>query len=298
MLKNEAIGKLKPIINNLALKNNWINGKKSLVMAQILLESGWLKHTKGNNCLGIKVPEDKISIWKNKQLLWTKEWDKNTGKYKSVQAWFMTYPSIEACIESGYIKTLSLSRYKDTRNSLDWWEATDMIKRNQYATSPRYTENLRNLILSNKIYEIDFRHEPDDYLTENFKYGETFSNVRIGNKTYLRVIENPPKYDAHRLDLFFEVQVVRDTIDKPIVVTPMGCSYRIPQYNAQIGGAKGSQHLTASAVDIYAPRGYTGYQLYKIFMEVTDIRRYGIAHSWIHVDIRKPKTGDSDIWYY
>jgi len=294
LTKTQAINILKPIINNLAKKHDWIEGKKSLVMSQILLESGWLRHAPGNNCLGIKVPESKIELWQNKQLLWTKEWDKETGKYKRVKAWFMTYPSVEDCIESGYIKTLSLSRYKDTRESLDWWEATDWIKRNGYATSPAYTENLRKTILKNKLYEIDFRHKPDNKITENFKYYETFSNVRIGNRTYLRVIENPPAYDGYRYSLFFRVQIVRNVLGKPLIITPNGCNYRIKQYNAQVGGSEKSQHLTALAVDLCVPRGMTAYGLYEIFKNRTDINGFGIGKNFIHVDLRDKDT----VWYY
>lgn len=298
MTTTETINKLKPIIDSLARKNSWIVGKKSLVMAQVLLESGWLRSCPNNNCLGIKVPVSKINVWNNKQLLWTKEWNKSTGKYEDVQAWFMTYPSLEACIESGYIKVLSYPRYKDTRDSLDWWEATQWIKYNGYATSPRYTENLRNLILSNKLYEIDFRHNPEDRMTENFKYGESFSNVRIGYKTYYRIIENPALHDVNRGILVGHLQRVRSIIAKPLTVTPNGCWYRQPQYNAQVGGVANSQHLYGKAVDIYAPRGFTGYDLYKVFKEFTDIRRFGIAKTWIHVDIGEVKSGDEDVWYY
>jgi uncharacterized protein YcbK (DUF882 family) len=290
MLKKQAIQKLKPIIDNLAEKHNWIKGKKSLVMAQVLLESGYLKHCPNNNCLGIKWTS-KYPV-SRKQMLWTYEYV--NGKYIKVQAPFLTFESLEQCIEEGYIRVLSLSRYKPVRDSIDWWDATAQIKYCGYATSKNYTENLRKLILDNKIYEIDFRHNPEEDLTEDFKYKETFSNVRIGSKTYRRVIENPPEYDDNRINLFFEIQVVRDVISKPIVVTPMGCNYRINQYNAQIGGASKSQHLTASAADI-SVRGYTGYSLYQKFKELTDIKGYGISSkNWIHVDIRSKPA----IWYY
>jgi len=290
MLKKQAIQKLKPIIDNLAEKHNWIKGKKSLVMAQVLLESGWLKHTPGNNALGIKF-SSKYPV-SRKQMLWTYEYV--NGKYIKVQAPFLTFESLEQCIEEGYIRVLSLSRYKPVRDSIDWWDATAQIKYCGYATSKNYTENLRKLILDNKIYEIDFRHNPEEDLTEDFKYKETFSNVRIGSKTYRRGIEkNPPEYDDNRINLFFEIQVVRDVISKPIVVTPMGCNYRINQYNAQIGGASKSQHLTASAADI-SVRGYTGYSLYRVFKKETDLKGYGVGKNYLHVDIRNKPA----IWYY
>ena len=288
MTKTEVINKLKPIINNLADKHRWLVGKKSLALAQVIIESGWLKHARGNNCLGIKVPKSKIGVWKNVQLLWTSEWV--NGKYVRVQCWFMTYPSIEACIESGYIKVLSLSRYKQTRESIDWWDATNYIRINGYATSPSYSNTLRKAILGNKLYEIDFRHEPDSQITEDFKYKETFSNVRIGNKTYYRVIETPPKYDENRLNLMTQYQIGRDYIGKPFIITPKGCVYRIDEYNVQTGGSSKSQHKTANGGDVYTPRGITTWEFYKIMTNKTTIKGVGYDGNWLHLDARKVKA--------
>ena len=114
MNKKQVIDRLTPIINNLAIRHNWLEGKKSMALAQIIIESGWLRHSPGNNCLGIKwtskYPESK------KQMLWTKEWI--NGKYISVKAPFVKFESIEECIEEGYVRILNLNRYKETRDSL------------------------------------------------------------------------------------------------------------------------------------------------------------------------------------
>lgn len=293
MTKADKINFLKPIIDNLAINNQWIQGKKSLVMAQVLCESGWLKHIHKNNCLGIKwtpkYPESR------KQMLWTHEWV--NGKYVKVQCPFMTYETINQCIEDGYISILNLNRYKETRDSIDWWDATNFIRLNGYATSPTYTNTLRKIIIKNKIYEIDFRHDPDEQITKDFKYRETFSNVRIGRKTYLRVIENPPEYDENRSGLMTRLQIVRNVTDRPMSVTRNGCVYRIREYNAQVGGTEKSQHRLAKAGDVKT-RGYTGHRLYMVFKNHTDIVRYGIARNWLHVDIAPAKSGDSDVWYY
>lgn len=294
MNKQQAIDTLKPIAYNLLPKYQWLNGKLSLLVAQVLVESGWLKHTPGNNCLGIKwtskYPESQ------KQMLWTKEW--NGSQYVSVKAPFVKFDSIEECIEEGYIRILSLNRYKQTREAIDWWEATNYIRLNGYATSPTYTNTLRKTILSNKLYEIDWTYSPEDNITENFKWGEVFSNVRIGWQTYRRIIEPPKEYCGNVLNLAIEMQTVRDDIGKPLVVTPNGGWYRQPSYNAQSGGTLDSQHLFGRACDIYAPRGYTGRSLYNVFRDSTSIKRCGIARNWIHVDIAEPKTPPTDIWYY
>jgi len=265
MTRSEAINTLKPIAYRLQSKHDWLRGKLSLLMSQVLCESGNLKHAHGNNCLGIKwtshYPESK------KQMLWTKEWV--DGKYISVKAPFVKFDSIEECIEQGYIRILKLKRYKETRNSVDWWDATNYIRLNGYATSPTYTSTLRKIILSNKLYEMDWRHDPDDELTSDFTYGETFN-------------------------LAVRVQKVRDKINKPLVVTRYGGWYRQPSYNALVGGVSDSKHLTCEAVDLCSPRGYSGHGLYLVFRNNTDIKRYGIASNWLHVDIAEAY----DIWYY
>ncbi len=85
---------------------------------------------------------------------------------------------------------------------------------------------------------------PNDYLTGNsrtggFKYKEFFGHG----------IEPPAEYFDNVMQCALNLQKVRDLIKKPIIITS---AYRTKQWNTQIGGAKYSQHLTASAVDSHA----------------------------------------------
>ena len=57
----------------------------------------------------------------------------------------------------------------------------------------------------------------------------------------------PPEYMPNVKELAANLQVLRDEIGAPIHIN--SC-YRPPDYNKKIGGAKTSQHLTASAADI------------------------------------------------
>ena len=291
MDKQQVLNILKSIAYNLQSKHYWLKGKLSLLLAQIIIESNWLKSTHQGNCLGIKVPKSKIDIWKNKQLLWTHEWI--NGKYVKVQCWFMTYPSIEACIESGYIKTLSYARYKETRESIDWWDATNLIRINGYATSPVYTNTLRNLILKQKLYTVDWSYDYNEPIFDNFIWGETFSNVQFKGKRYYRIIEPPEIYLPNTVDLVRELQLGRNYIGKPFVVNSW---YRIGDYNSYIGGVPNSQHRLSNASDIRTPKGLTSYQFYKIMEEKTDCTGYGIGRRYCHFD-RKANV-KKRIWYY
>jgi len=289
MNRKQAIELLKPIIFRLAEKHRWLIHKESLAMAQVLCESGNLKHAPGNNCLGIKwtshYPENM------KQMLWTHEWV--DGKYVKVLAPFVKFESIEQCIEKGYIRILNLNRYKETRESVDWWDATSYIRINGYATSPTYTQTLRNIIIKNKIYEIDWIHGYNENITDNFIWGETFSNVRFNGRTYRRVIEPPEDYWEDTVDLAGQLQIGRDYIGKPFTVNSW---YRTRDYNSYIGGVPGSQHKISNASDIGTPRGLTSYEFYKIMDTKTDCTGFGIGRRYCHFD--RKKNVKKRVWYY
>lgn len=82
--------------------------------------------------------------------------------------------------------------------------------------------------------------------------------------------------------------------------------YRAPAYNKRVGGASGSQHLTASAVDIYAVRVTTDgvrqtrvpncYQLAMLCNELwPSTGGFGLgSNTNLHIDLRPRRT----IWWY
>lgn len=77
-------------------------------------------------------------------------------------------------------------------------------------------------------------------LTKNFKLSEFLSKNDKGTKPSYMVLINLAKL-AQRL------QVIRDLTGQQIIITS---GYRSPEYNAQIGGAKKSQHCLGTAADI------------------------------------------------
>jgi len=115
-------------------------------------------------------------------------------------------------------------------------------------------------------------------LTKNFAMEEF--NCRDGRKV-------PPQYMANVRELAANLQVLRDEIGEAIHINS---SYRPPDYNKRIGGAKNSQHLTASAADITA-KSYTPKKLAALIEKLIKAGRMkqggiGIYPGFVHYDIR------------
>jgi hypothetical protein len=208
----------------------------SLTIAQACLESAYGTHAPGNNLFGFKWTSTCGYDW---QLLWTKEFV--NGAYVSVQAKFRKYNSINDSLDD-YGKLIGTSqRYAPVLLCKDYTCATDKIRQCGYATSPTYTQSLRKLIEQYKLYELDNGDtmNPNSYLTLNFKYKEFWQGS----------IEPPAQYFNNVIACATQLQIVRDIIGKPIIITS---AYRTLEHNEEIGGAKFSMHLTASAVDSHA----------------------------------------------
>ena len=119
-------------------------------------------------------------------------------------------------------------------------------------------------------------------LTENFNLNEF--NCNDGSVV-------PEKYMPNVKELAANLQVLRNYLNEPIHINS---SYRTINYNARIGGAKNSQHLTASAADIVI-KSKTPYQLAKVIEYLIDNNAMkqggiGIYKGFIHYDIRGKKA--------
>jgi len=106
------------------------------------------------------------------------------------------------------------------------------------------------------------------------------------------VVGLPPEYRANVAELARQLQVVRDTIGRPLKITS---GYRTTDHNQIVGGVSRSQHLTASAADVKAS-GLSGQELYMVFdalIRSGQIRQGGIGvySTWLHYDIRTDKDG-------
>jgi uncharacterized protein YcbK (DUF882 family) len=120
-------------------------------------------------------------------------------------------------------------------------------------------------------------------LTKNFNLSEF--DCKDGTKVPEKYLLNV-KYVADNL------QVLRDYLEVPVQVT--GSGYRTPAHNKKVGGAKFSQHLTASGADINA-QGYEPKQLAEV-IELLILKGkmkqggLGVYPNFVHYDIRGTKA--------
>jgi len=124
--------------------------------------------------------------------------------------------------------------------------------------------------------------DESEYLTENFKY----SDFRCKDGTPV-----PEKYKGRIKELALNLQLLRDTIDKPITIIS---GYRTLEYNTKIGGAKTSQHMECRAADIVVP-GMTSIKVSEKIKELIDEGAMveggvGVYSSFTHYDIRGVKA--------
>ena len=122
----------------------------SLTIAQAILESGWgVKHI-GNNIFGIKAG----GSWTGKVVVRkTKEWDGR--KYIIKEAGFRNYDSFEDSIRD-YLKLIGRAkRYEKVKQAKGYKEACRFIYECGYATDPKYSDKLINIIEGNRLYEYD-----------------------------------------------------------------------------------------------------------------------------------------------
>ena len=108
-----------------------------LVAAQCCLESGFGQHTSGKqNYLGLKGGGSVVS---------TQEF--YDGKWVTIKAGFIDFPSLSACIE--YLITRwykDYRQFKGINNAPNRYAAARMLKEQKYATDPEYPAKLSRLM--------------------------------------------------------------------------------------------------------------------------------------------------------
>lgn len=102
----------------------------------------------------------------------------------------------------------------------------------------------------------------------------------------------PVQFLGNLKELAENLQVLRDFIKEPVLIT--GSGYRTPSHNKKVGGAKESQHLTASGADINA-KNYTPKDLAKVIEKLIAEGKMkqggiGIYKGFVHYDIRGTKA--------
>lgn len=100
----------------------------------------------------------------------------------------------------------------------------------------------------------------------------------------------PEEYYANVQELMENLDVLREHLGHPITINS---GYRSPDHNKSVGGAKKSQHLTASAADIRLNVTTSIVQkAIKQLMEDGEMRKggLGIYSNFTHYDIGKERT--------
>jgi uncharacterized protein YcbK (DUF882 family) len=102
----------------------------------------------------------------------------------------------------------------------------------------------------------------------------------------------PGQYMSNLLELAINLQVLRDYIKEPVLLT--GSGYRTPAWNKKVGGAVESQHMTASAGDInaknYTPRELANVIELLITKGLMKQGGLGVYPGFVHYDIRGIKA--------
>ena len=79
-----------------------------------------------------------------------------------------------------------------------------------------------------------------------------------------------------------ELEFLRCEINKSITITS---AYRTKKHNAAVGGKPNSYHLNMKAVDVRV-NGMKPYDLAIYAARYTNFKGFGIANSFIHLDLR------------
>ena len=147
---------------------------------------------------------------------------------------------------------------------------------------PKSAENKRSLLygalLLTGIYGLASFKKKRRRMSKYFKISEF--NSKDGAKM-------PPEVKANILDLISNLDVIRETIGKPVIINS---GYRSPKHNKEVGGASKSMHMVGKAADIHVP-GMSTQELYRIIEQLIAKGKIvqggvGLYPSWIHYDIR------------
>ena len=105
----------------------------------------------------------------------------------------------------------------------------------------------------------------------------------------------PIKYWDNARAICQRAEVLRKEVG-PLIVTS---GYRSLAWNKRLGGAKGSLHLTASALDLTS-RKYSAKELHAIWLRLVKAGKVpdgglGLYRNWIHIDIARPRRWSSGV---
>lgn len=123
-----------------------------------------------------------------------------------------------------------------------------------------------------------------------------YNDFKIAKNFRLCEFESPDTKEVKVAnELVVKLQIIRDTIDRPIIV---GSGYRTKEHNKKIGGAKNSYHMKGMAADIHCH----SVKLYDLTIAAIIAGFIGIIiykdRNFIHVDLRnKPYIKVPQEWF-
>jgi uncharacterized protein YcbK (DUF882 family) len=113
--------------------------------------------------------------------------------------------------------------------------------------------------------------------------------------------EVPPALQGNLQRLVDTLTAIRHAVGVPLAVIS---GYRSPAWNARVGGAKNSTHMTAEGADVRPGKGMTVQELHDFVLhlkkagELDDLGGLGLylASNWVHVDVKKAADGHLRRW--
>lgn len=260
------------------IKNTETPVKKALIAGQGCKESGFGEHVFHNNWLGIKKHgKHKWAYGKTGEVI-------NGVPVNNLSLRFCIYDSMEECLDD-YISILSGPRYQRVRDSKSFQEASYYIKACGYATSKTYWQSLiKDYIIPLNFGDLDYKKPFKSGLTNNFKWEETFSTVRLPNGTeFKRAVEPPAELWENITRVAGILQKIRDYFKSAIVVNSW---YRTKEFNSGTAGSSPkSNHLKALAVDIAPTWTWNYTSVFNEIKKVFELTGY-VGNGFIHLNFK------------
>lgn len=148
---NDFIKQIAPLIVKYAKVNGYPFA--SPIIAQACLESAYGLSSLGakyHNYFGLKCG----SSWKGKSVNLKTAEEYTVGTYTNIKANFRVYDSMEEGVR-GYFAFINCSRYANLHNATTPKQYLEYIKKDGYATSSKYVDNVFNVILKHNLTQYD-----------------------------------------------------------------------------------------------------------------------------------------------